>query len=154
MEIISRGLSASSWGTYKNYANVQFTGDSLASVRFLAGAVKGLSVPTGEDSFNYTSATEWRDSYYKSVTSGTLYDQANQVQFSTDSFFSSSTVSAPSDFSATNYPCAGTVDATITMDFSDPAVMAIGEACERERFDDYDMCDSSSINSAMQKIFN
>jgi hypothetical protein len=40
------------------------------------------------------------------------------------------------------------------MDFADPAVAAIQTECESERFEWTDKCNSATVNTARNKVFN
>jgi hypothetical protein len=153
-KILAKSYSNSTWGVGKNYSISTFAGDSLKNLQFLSAGYKGENSSTyNGQSFTNTNVAgiEYHDTYYASVDSD-LKTQAGLIDFSTDSFYSSGLTLSSPDYSA--YDCSASGDVEINMDFSSEGVSALQTKCEGDRFDNYDLCNSTAIQSAMQKTWN
>jgi hypothetical protein len=156
--IKGKRYGSSSWGVNKSYSLAAFSGSGIDDFKFLQAAYKGTSTDNNRsrsrsrNSNTYSGITEFRDTYYAAVASSDLSTEANAYTMGTDTFFTS--ITAPT-FS-TSESCTATADVTMTMDFSDAAVDAIKDECDGEsrKLSNYDMCNSSRVQQAMQYTWN
>ncbi len=144
-EIRNKMRNTSAWGDSKVYGVSEFSGSDLQTLRFAQGGFKGIFSCTGcASDHSFSGGAEWSTSLYVNANND-MKTEAEAMDLNTDSFFTG-TLGAPSvDLSA--YSCSITPDATVTMDFSEPGVAALRTACEGNRFQDYDMCNQSSIQT-------
>lgn len=157
--IKNKGYGSFSWsgggqtstGSHKEYTVSEFSGSSLADLRFLAAGFKRKDSNTfGGQTYTHSGsgATEWQDTHYAGVASSSLRTEAETADFDTDTFFTAD-LSAPSvDLSA--YSCSATADVELTLNMAHADMANIQTACEKERFNDYDMCNADSIRQAEQ----
>ena len=54
----------------------------------------------------------------------------------------------PLTFDASAYYCSASADVTVSLDFSTPELLAVGQKCEGESLDNMDFCSSGAIQSA------
>jgi hypothetical protein len=136
-------------GIDKNYSVASFTGTGISTLRFLDGASKGHSTWGGEG-HGYSVGTEYRDTRYVDTASGDKYVEAAAVDFSSDSFYTSSlTVTAPTF----TEDCNATPDIAASLNMSSAGMATVQATCEADRFDNYSMCNSSTMQSAQNYIF-
>lgn len=150
--IESKMYGTGDYGTNKTYVKAQFgIKDGLSGIKglqFLQAGFKG-AWSNGNNTNTGSGAVEWRNTAYASSTSNSLKTNYADKADLSDAWYA---VPSPSqDLSA--YSCSATPDQEIVMDFSKSTVQAIQTICEKERFNDYDMCNSSSIQSAMSKLW-
>lgn len=134
----------------KAYGVSEFSGSSISSLRFLQGSYKEDSQQFGEN-HSFNGAIEYRDSNYAAAPSNALLSDLNDVDTSSDGFYSS----APSvSVDTSDLSCSAQADLVITMDMSNSALAASVSSCEGERLDGMDFCRSDSeVNSAEQRFF-
>lgn len=150
--IYARRYFSGTWGVDKNYSLSAFGGTSFSDFKFLQAAYKGKSDPSGPTTAHeYDGVTEYRDTFYASVASSDLSAEVDEFNMDTDTFLSS--FSAPT-FSIGSYTCSDTPDVTVSMDFADTAVAAVGTECNNESTRiDYEMCNSTAVQNAMNRVF-
>ncbi len=132
----------------KNYSISAFSGDSLKKLRFLQAAFKGYG-SWGNDSHSYSGASEYQDTHYVAIASSDLKTEADTMNFSTDTFYTS--LAAPT-YDASAHSCSATPTHTVSINMADAAMLAVSTECEAERFRDYNMCWTSDIQAAQRKI--
>ncbi len=150
--------NSSSWGTDYNFSLAAFTGTTAETFAFLQGAFKGYSKMDGQTAHTYKGITEFRDTKYVAVSSSDLSTDATYAGMSedtmntTDSFFKEAST-APT-FSSTGLSCTDTPDVSIAMDFSVTSIGAIRTKCDGDKhFSNYEMCNSTTLQSAMNKLW-
>lgn len=145
----------SNWGTDYNFSLAAYTGTSADTFAFLQAAYKGKSTMSGQSAHSYSGITEYQNTKYVAVSSSDLSTDATYsgMDFATDAFF----VAAGTDpsFSNTGLDCSTTANITIAMDFTQAGVKAVQTTCDGEKgkFSNYEMCNSSTMQSAMQKLW-
>lgn len=152
------------WGeaTHENkrFLAATFSGGSLTDLRLRQVAAKEHVVTSGEWEGAHTSETaaDWtasneNDGRYEPVEEGDLYDLLAEVVFEDDSFYDE--LGTPDyEVDAEDFPCEGVdVDVTVQMDFADPGVDDVREACEN-RWEQFDMCWQGDVSEAERKIFD
>lgn len=136
----------------KSYIAADFVGDAENGIRVSSAASKqyfsdgtwdGTNIAGME--FNDLSTPE-----YATLASGDLYDLASGFVFADDSFFTGS-LSTPS--TTVDESCAATPDVTVTMDFSDSAVLAIQTLCENHHFENMNFCNGDEVQTAQSNVF-
>ncbi len=159
INIDSDVLTTKNYGVFgdsinKNYTVSQFSGSSLADLRFLQAGFAGESSYNGNEQDPYYGATEYQTSTYADILSGTYYDLVNDYDFSADSFYGSDNASYATLLAAvSDYSCDVTPDIVVTMDFSNTDVQAVAADCESGRLDNMDFCDGEAIQTARQAMF-
>jgi|GEM_PF-1932437 len=128
-----------------SYSVLRYSGSNMSNLRFIEGGAK--------DSF-ITSITEYRDSSYVSAPDNNefLTDLA-EVDLSEDFF----TQEPEIDTSELNsFDCTRTdIDATITLDFTSPALQAKLFTCQTGTLSNLDFCQADAdVNAAATKAFN
>jgi len=134
-------------GVDKNYSISSFSGTSLASVRFLEAAFKGVN-SFDDNEHSYVGSTSYRDTFYMNVAND-FTSTVNAYDIDGDSFFAND-VSEP-DLSVVD--CGLTPEYTVTVDMSSGPMEAVRATCEGDRYDNYDLCRSDAIQSAQNRIF-
>ncbi len=135
----------------KNYAVTSFSGTSMATLRFLEGAFSGVSSWGGE-SHSYSGATEYQNTVYGDVSSGSYLDTVNAYSFGSDPFFTSNLSVVASDTSG--YSCSATADIVVSINMQSSAMQTIQATCEADRFSNYSMCWSNAIQEAQSIVFS
>jgi len=156
LEILNGQLTAkryNSWsqgensGVDKNYSISSFSGSSLADVRFLEAAFQGINT-WGAESHSYTGSTSYRDTYYMSVAND-FTDTVAAYDVAGDAFFVND-IESP-DYS--DISCDEVGDVEVALDFNNSALIAVGEACEADRYDNYNLCWGETMQNAQNRIF-
>lgn len=150
--------NSSDWGTDYNFSLAAFKGTDADTFAFLQGAFKGSSGKSGSTARTYSGITEFRDTKYVAVSSSDLSTDATYAAMdkdnmsTTDDFFK--TASTAPTFSSTGLSCSETAAVTIDMDFSKTTIAAIRTSCEgKKHFSNYSMCNSSTLQTAMNKLW-
>jgi hypothetical protein len=167
VQVSDGDMVTKSWSTYddpesdfsderKIYVTSSYSGTSTADLKFLSAGFATLWSNSGfEESGgdSYYGATEFQDTTYATLLSGTLFDAVNNFDFSEDSFWDG-TLAIDSDIvnGTSNYSCNTTPDVVVTMDMSDSGTQAVQTLCEVD-FQDMNFCDSESISTARDAIF-
>jgi len=155
-DLTARAISDGDFGVNKNYSLLSITGSGASSLRFLEGAFTNRNEPTcdGCNSGTYSGQAQYNGSFYESTASGTYASEIAAYDISADSFFSEA-IGSVDTTSLTDVSCDQTVDYTITMDFSTPAVAALQSTCEDRAFDGEfnQMCWGSSFQSAQNYLY-
>ncbi len=137
-----------------SYTNEVFTISNISSNT--SGDALFLEAGFGFQGTNqdaHYGGTEYQDSRYVAVNSGTLYDLVNNYDFSGDSFFTSAIDEATSLTSGVaNYSCSESPDVVVAMDMSSAGMQSVQALCEVD-WETSNFCDSSSIQAARQAIF-
>lgn len=151
--IRGKRYNSNSWGTDKNFSLAAFSGTGVDTFKFLQACYRGISTMSGQSAHTYQGVTEYRNTYYASVASSDLSPTCDNYNFTTDSFFTS--ISVPS-LDTTGKDCGVTPDITVTMDFSASAVAALQTSCDEgnRKLSNYDMCQSSAVQTAMNSLWN
>jgi hypothetical protein len=155
--ITAKERGVGDWGSHDNFTQAEIAGGGISTLRFLQGAIRGYSTPNtdiciGCDPHEFSGATEWQTNVYRYVASSSLLTGIPSDFRTSDSFFSSSPSVDTSSLASLS--CTVTPSFTVTMDFEDPAVAAIQTECESERFEWTDQCNSTTVNTARNKVFN
>jgi len=138
-------------GADKNYSISSFSGTSLSDLKFLEAAYKGISVQNRGNSHSYSGQASFQNTHYKNISDIAFKDRVTSYDFSTDTFFT--TLTDPTGDTA-GLDCSAKGDVTVTMDFTNSAVMQVGQLCEKDRYDNYELCNSQSIQAAWGIIQN
>lgn len=121
-----------------------FSGTSFEDLRFLAAGYNGESTH-GVDTNTYFGGIEYQDTKYVSVAGSSLAATAATVDVTTDDFYNTD-LTAPT--LTTTHLCTETPTINITMDFSTPAVSAIKNTCDGDRYTGYSMCYGATVQAA------
>lgn len=115
----------------KAYSVLRYTGTSIQTLRFQEGGNK--------DNFG-TTITEYRDTRYVSSPNNTEFNSdLSLVNFNTDPFFDGAPVLDTADFEA--FDCSRTdADATITMNFANPQLLAHTVSCNDRSLSGMNFC--------------
>ena len=157
-QLTAKDYGLSSWDggitttTNKDSIVGQYTGDTMATVKLSA---VGAAV---QDNFSgvlqtEAAASEFRDTHYVSVTSGTLYTAATAETFTDPIFDGTATTSTALLDKVSDYDCSVTPDIAVAIDFTATATAAIGVECENN-FQDMNFCDDPTINNVRQNTFD
>jgi len=143
-EVSSKSYDAfGSFEPRKSYSVSNFSGSGLTSLRFLEGAYKELQ--QGERT--YSSAIEYRDSFYTSAPNNPYLESVNSINFATDSFYAT----APSLTDNSELSCSATADVVVGLDMDNAAMIAVANECEGDRIDgSIDFCSSNDLQTAQQ----
>lgn len=131
----------------KGYSVARFDGSGLSTLRFYEGAFKE------EQQFGeFSNGIEYRDAGYRSSPQSEYITFLDQVNFSTDEFYTES-------FSAPTIPsrasCTTTPDVVAELDMSSEFMQSIAQECEGERIDgDIQFCRSEALETAQQRYNN
>ena len=142
---------------WKNFAVAQYNGDTMSTIKFLQAGFKGIN---GTDENNsWEGSTEFQTNHYEgtnlisALSDSGLVSSTDAFTFAGDDFFSTAPSASDVDTSSlTNLNCNPTVNYTITMDFADPAVIAVAALCQNN-FQDMNFCDAGDIQTARNLIF-
>ena len=157
----TRSYNSGTFGGQSNTSKVtvfsNYTGNTMDALRFTEAAY-AVTGNFGSSTQAIVGATEWHDSFYAAVASGSLYTAALAEDFSNNIFEGTSstlyTAAAAALAARTDYSCSTTPDTTVTMDFSQSGPAAVATLCENS-FSDFNFCDSSTtIMQAREIIFS
>lgn len=134
----------------KAYMLSSYSGASAGALRFREAAYKEVNESNdGVNAHNFRTAVEYQDGTYTVVgEENALYNDLDNVSIQSDSFFDSEPSPDLSVINSGDYSCDAEVDVTVSMDFSDPAVEAIGQSCESNRLDFEEFCWKQEIFEA------
>jgi len=124
----------------KAYTVAKYTGNSIQTLRFTEGATK-------DD--NFSVITEYRDSFYAAAPNNAEFNaDLAAVDLESDTFYVSAPTIDVSELS--DFDCDTAVaGATITMDFSNPALVEFTASCEQNRLEGMNFCrNDSEVNTA------
>jgi hypothetical protein len=146
-------LASKSYGTYGGgsqlgYAVASFSGTSVDTLRFLAGAfTQRNSSPGGGPSPDVVGSTEYRSTYYAASPGSALEAQLAAVDIDTDPFYA-----APPAVTvdASAYSCSATPDVELALDFANPDGAAVKGQCEQRAYDRMQFCESDPTVQAAQ----
>ncbi|MBI2336233.1 MAG: hypothetical protein HYU97_05685 [Deltaproteobacteria bacterium] len=152
-------VQQSQTNTNKVYIISTYTGTELSNVRFLTAAFK-TSGGGGTETWSAEGGMEWNDTdtngpMYASNVIMDIVNTVSALDFSTDSFLSTSPEAPAVDL--TDVSCSVTADIEVTMTQTQEAMLAmqaLQQSCND--FDDpnFDLCwGDSEINAAKQAIF-
>lgn len=145
-EIHTRAWSVFGGGDWKSYTATRFSGTGSTDLRFLSGAFEERS---GSQTNGGTA--EYRDPQYVAAPGLDLVAEVGGVDLLTDPFFG--TAPAMPTVDATGFSCDTTADVVVALDFANPAVAAVKAACEGQRLDGIQFCETDpSISSAEQSF--
>src|SRR5262249_20848626 len=132
--IVTKSFSASTQhGSGQEYFVTSFTGTSVDTLRFLAGAFTGRHSENGTTfDGGFTGGTEYRDTFYAAAPGTDLVGSLSAVSFDTDDFYT--TPPAPS-VDASGFSCTTTPDVAVGLDFANPTMRAAVAPCADRRFD-------------------
>lgn len=128
-----------------SYAVLRYSGSTMSNLRFIEGGAK--------DSF-VTSITEYRDSSYVSAPDNNEFVADLAEVDLTEDFFTEEPQIDTTEL--TSFDCSRTdIDATITLDFTSPALQEKLFACQSGTLSNLDFCQSDAeVNTAAIKAFN
>lgn len=154
--ITSRRLfSNPGWGSNKDFSISSFSGSNVNTLRFREAAYKGISTPLVGDSHSFSGVTEFQTDHFVSVASSAISTSTDftSTDVATDTFYADGSVPT---MDTTGLNCSATPAVTVTMDFADPNVAAIGLVCEGNKMNDfnYGLCYGTSVNSAMSRLWS
>lgn len=126
----------------------------VGNIRFLQAAIKDVPVSDFRQDGGFNAAVEYRSDGYYSAPDSSLRALLDDVDFDTDSFYTT----AP-DTSVTldtaEYPCESVdVDYQLVMDLNDADVIEVAQACDGDRLENMDFCWSDDIRDAESAIFS
>ncbi len=134
-------------GGRKNYAISEFSGTGLSDFRLIQSALKdNFGGQDRQGGFEYRGSV----GKYVSAPGNALVDDLSEVNFSTDSFYSTPASVSP-DFSDTS--CSADADVTLTINFGNPALMTVAQACQAEALEDMNFCMADSTVMAAFAAF-
>ncbi len=138
----------------KNYIISSYTGDDITELQFNSAGFANQWSFDGTDTDTFYGASEFRDTTYVADDSIALFDDTNNFDFTTDSFWDGELEADSEALAATaDYDCTATPDSVVAMDMSDAAFQAeVVSACENN-FEDMNFCDSESISQARSAVF-
>lgn len=133
-----------------SYSN--FSGTSIANLRFLQGAFKDEWLdPFRSQTVTSEVATEYRDSYYVSAPGSSLLSTIDAVDFATDPFYAT----APSvTLDTDSYDCNQAADIVVTLDMTNSVMQAVSATCEGDRLDNMNFCYQSEALQNAQNHYN
>lgn len=126
----------------RSYGVMSFQGSEVADVRFLDGAYKDEKESSQEDGFEV--GVEYRNDRYVAAPESDKVKALRKVNLISDDFYQVE----PLTFDASAYDCSASADVTVSLDFSTPELLAVGQKCEGESLDNMDFCSSGAIQSA------
>ncbi|GEM_PF-2121897 len=137
--------------TAKHYITSKYEGDTMQTLRMDTAGFALVDNFPGSGGQVITGATEYQTSKYVDLSTGDLLTLANAKKFN-DSIYSGSTTTYTTLINAmSSFSCSTTPDITVALDFTASGPQAVQTKCENS-FQNMDFCDSSTINTARQKI--
>ncbi|MCB0310266.1 MAG: hypothetical protein KDD42_03465, partial [Bdellovibrionales bacterium] len=145
-QIISKTFDRFRDRTNKHYTIATYSGSDVTNVRFLSGAYKGQA----NDGFNFSGATEYRDSFYASAPQNSLRDSVVDFDFAEDAFFDSL---EDLSLDLSGYDCSAVPDIEITLDMTHALLQKVQSKCEASDFGNMHFChETTEIRSAEQNF--
>jgi hypothetical protein len=141
-EIINKSFGVFPEDTHKAYSISRFSGSGTSSMRFFEGAIK-QSFAFGD----FNGATEYRDSFYASAPANSYVSSLAAVDLAADSFYQGTPTVADGTSSLT---CASVADIEVSVDMENDAMRSVAAACESERLDGVNFCQSNELTEAQQ----
>lgn len=126
----------------RSYGVMSFDGNDASDVRFQAGAYKDMK--EGSDGDNFQVGVEYRNDRYVAAPSSSKVQSLNKVNLNSDSFYQDEQLS----FDPNAYDCSATADVVVRLDFSNPALQAVGQNCESVSLDNMDFCSDAAVQAA------
>jgi hypothetical protein len=128
----------------KLYGIANFIGSSLSTARLTSG---GYKFQTNTEAAK-SQSIEWLDSFYALFTDSTILNELAQVDFSTDTFYSSLNITEP-DFS--DLSCSANADIELSLNMFSEAMVSVAQECEGERLQGGGFCfDTDALRQARQ----
>jgi len=145
MEI--KRLGSSSSESRKSFAKADFTGSSVADLRFLSGAIKMEFTRDGNPE-EFIGSAEYRDTYYASAPDSELSSEVSAYSIEEDSFYET-TISEPQPGIGSGVSCSPQVTVRVEMQMDNPVMQTVAENCEGIRLDNFRICETDAIREAM-----
>lgn len=113
----------------------------------------GVEWSSGEHSDAFYGGTEYQDSHYVAVNTGTLYESVLNYDFGADSFFSAAIDDGVAALvaGAENYSCGETPDIVVAMDMGSEEMQTVRGLCEVD-WETSNFCQTESIQQARSLI--
>ena len=148
--IVSKFFNSHAPDTQYGVSIANFSGSRFSNLRFLSGAFKDRFYRNSDLQFSNLSGMEYRSTNYASAPSMPEVALLSPIDLGSDSFFTSpSAVSLPSGFS-----CATTPDVGVSMNFENPALIAVRNTCEGDRRDNLNFCWSDTDLASAQSNYH
>jgi hypothetical protein len=141
-EIISKEYSIFTGDTRKAYSVSRFSGTGATSLRFFEGAIK-QSFAFGD----FNGATEFRDTFYAVSPANPYLSYLSSVDLATDTFFQGTPTVTDQ---TTSLNCSVNADIEVSVDMENDAMRAVTSACEGERLDGVNFCQSEELTQAQE----
>lgn len=130
--------------TRKAYSVSRFSGTGTSSMRFFEGAIK-QTFAFGD----FNGATEYRDSFYAAAPENPYISSLTIVDLGTDDFFQT----PPSVTEGTSsLTCSAKADIEVVVDMDNDAMRSVTAACEGERLDGVNFCQSEELSQAQERF--
>lgn len=143
--------------TRKTYVLSEFSGSSLATLKFLqAGYANQWNFGEDSQTDTFYGAAEFQDTYYAATTDSDLYDSVLNYDFTSDTFFTATLETDSTLLAAvSDYSCGVTPDSVVSMDMSDETLQdEVVSLCDSHIDNGMNFCDDDSIETARQAIFS
>jgi hypothetical protein len=142
--IASRSYDTFGSESRMSYVVASFSGTSIDTLSFLAGAFKERHSRPGEQvQPDFVGSTEYRSTYY-AASPGSALESRLDVSFDSDPFYAG----PPSvTVDTSGYSCGVTPDVELALDFATPAGQAIRGRCEVRTFDRMHFCHDDPVVS-------
>jgi hypothetical protein len=98
----------------------------------------------GSEGDNFQVGVEYRSDRYVAAPSSSKVQSLNKVNLNSDSFYQDE----PLSFDPNAYDCSATADVVVRLDFSNPALQAVGQNCESVSLDNMDFCSDAAVQAA------
>lgn len=132
----------------KGFALSGYSGDSMATLRFLEGAFKE-EFSRESESFAFSGAVEYRDTGYRAAPSSELVSGIPEAL--DDAFYQEPAVAPTlSTFNCNNVRA----DISIELNFESARMQQIQQNCEGNRFESRDFCSTDGMNAVHEGYFN
>lgn len=137
--------------TSKHSIFANYTGSTMDTLRFSAASFS-LQDNYGGSAQSITGATEYQDTHYVSVDTGSLLTKAQAEDFS-NTIYKGDTSSYTTALKATaDFSCTATPDVVVAMDFSQSGPKAVATLCEND-FKEMDFCDGTAVGAVRNIVF-
>lgn len=126
----------------RSYGVMAFQGNDTGDVRFRAGGYKDMK--EGSDGNDFRVGVEYRSDRYVAAPSSSKVNALKKVNLATDPFYQDESLT----FDPDAYDCGAVPDVTVSLDFSNPALVAVSQDCESGALDNMDFCSHSDVQAA------
>jgi hypothetical protein len=126
----------------RSYGVMSFQGSEVADVRFLDGAYKDEKENEPENGIEV--GVEYRTDRYVAAPESNKVKNLRKVDLNSDPFYQEQ----PLTFDPSAFDCSASADVIVSLNFSTPELLAVGQKCAGESLDNMRFCFGGAVQTA------